>query len=217
MRRLGLVLLFGLALFGPATDGRADFDDDDHPAGSTSRDDYDAVRTCHSPWGVRAQALRRAILRVARIRSCQSVDALAAIVDDTTRDTVTRGMAALALGEIACRRTRSGRRDVDADGLSAAAIASLETATLADSPAGLRQAAVRALGRASAASAQPTLATLRNDQSPIVRYLAAQALTRITRTDQFDAAFRDQVVVDVIAGALGYTITDEAPAGGGAP
>jgi hypothetical protein len=215
MQRSGFALVLGLAFVcavagGPSSIAVADFDDDDHPARATAADDAQALAIVANPWHVPTDVLRRAILRARDSHSCRSIDGLAAILDDTARDAVTRGMAALVLGEIACHRERVGHGERDAPGLSNAAISSLESATYSDTPAGVRQSATRALGRAGATSASTTLDTLRSDPNPIVRFLAAQALTRVSHHDSFDTAFRDRVVLDVINGASGYQILDEA-------
>lgn len=206
-RRSSIVLACGFALSLIST-GQAEYDDDDHPSSGSERDDDDARGACHAPHGVSSEALRRAILRMENLRSCETTDALSAIVDDATRDAVTRAMAALALGEIACRV--DGRRRREVAGLSAVAVASLENATSFEEPAAVRESAARALGRARATSSTATLDALRTDDSAVVRYIAAQSLTRITGQDQFDTAFRDRIITDIVAGVGGtYSIVDE--------
>jgi len=136
------------------------------------------------------------------------VHGLASIVDDDRRDTVTRAMAALAIGELRCEGAGRHRRR----GIPEAVSASLESATDEDSPAALRQAAVRALGRAGAAGSVPRLRELRDlDPDPVVRFLAAQALTRITGEDHFDTTFRDDMVARYLEDAAGYRIVEGTP------
>lgn len=174
-----------------------------------NREDASAVALCQRPWTVSSQLLRRAIARVAERRLCAASEGLVSVVDDTDRDVATRSMAALALGELGCHLApRSGRTE----GLSLTAIASLESAAAVGQPAALRQSAVRALGRGRVVSAMPTLLLLRADADPIVRYLAAQAATRLSGTDQFDVPFRDAIIHDVIGSATGYQLIDDAEA-----
>jgi hypothetical protein len=190
-------------------DGRRDEDrhDDDE-------DDEDGVLLspfCR-PGHASRTSIRSAILRAEERRTCAATPCLASIVDDDRRDPATRSMAALALGEIACRvelPSHGRRRPHQVDGLPPVAIASLESAADGGQPALLRQAAARALGRALALSSIPTLEVLRSDADPVVRFIAAQSLTRVTETDHFDAAFRDTVVRDVLDSASTYRITDE--------
>jgi len=165
----------------------------------------DELALCHHPWGVPRVLLRRAVVRVAEVQACGATEGLSQIVDDDRRDDLTRALAALAIGEIRCHG--AGR-----SGLSASTIGSLQSATMLGQPASLRQAAVRALGRAGVVGAVSTLVPLRtSDPDPVVQFLAAQALTRITRTDYFDAALRDGLLDRYIAAAETYEIREVAP------
>ncbi len=168
----------------------------------------EAHATVSRPWHVPTRVLRRAIFVVERARLCAASSALVSIVDDAHRDVLTRALAALALGELACRVERGHRRD----GLDAEARGSLESATLAGGPAGLRQAATRALGRARSFASEAALTPLRDaDTDPVVRFLAAQALTRITESDQFDAPLRDALVAQYLTQASGYELVEMTP------
>lgn len=170
------------------------------PAGDF--DDGVAERACARPRDFAVDVLRWAILRVSERRLCGASTSLARLVDDEDRDVLTRSLAALALGEIACHRPL-GR---DREGLDGVAVIALERSLEPDVPATLRQAATRALGRARSTESVPLLTPLRDDDDPIVRFLAAQALTRITGTDQFDAPFRDALVAAYIERSAGYRI-----------
>jgi hypothetical protein len=199
------------------SDEDTDEDRDDDSDEDTDEDSDDDIFAPCRPWHASRDRVRRAVLRAEERRSCAATPCLAAVVDDDRRDAVTRSMAALALGEIAChvelvtegygRHRRHRLRDVD--GLPPVAIASLESATDVAQPATLRQTATRALGRANAVSAIPTLEHLHAIGDPIVRFTAAQSLTRITETDRFDSAFRDEIVEQVLENASTYSITDE--------
>jgi len=168
----------------------------------------EAVAHCRRPYGVPARLLRRAIVRVREVGACGATRGLTRVVDDTRRDTLTRALAALAIGEIGCH----GRGRRSHDGLARVTVASLESATATDQPAGLRQAAVRALGRAEVTGSVPVLLALRSsDPDAVVSFLAAQALTRITGEDHFDAVFRDSLVDRYIDASSTYRILEVTP------
>lgn len=169
------------------------------PGGPHVRDD---LSLCRSARGVPPPLLRRAIVRLTETGECAATDGLARIVDDAGRDALTRALAALAIGEIGCHDR--GRHHES--GLRASTVESLENATATTKPAVLRQAAVRALGRAHALDAVDTLEPLRaSDRDPVMQFLAAQALTRITGEDHFDAAFRDDVIARYVEDATALT------------
>ncbi len=161
---------------------------------------------CMHHWSVPSSVLRRAILWAADRRVCIVSDGLAAIVSDERVDALTRSMAAATLGENACHRRRR-------DGLSDDAIASLLSASVDPSqPALVRQASVRALGRAGVdEEVVVELEPLRNDADPILALLAAQSLTRITGTDYYDAAYRNAQVTRIIDRATRYHIHEVTP------
>jgi len=205
--KLGALVLFTTTAWLP---GASLADPPSRDAGASDADMSLPEATAHvaRPWHVPTRTLRRAVVVVERRRVCLAAAGLAAIVDDAARDVVTRALAALALGELACRFER-GRT---LDGLSATARLSLETATLAGGPAGLRQAATRALGRARSVASTPVLTALRDgDADAVVRFLAAQALTRATDVDQFDTPLRDALVTQYISGASTYELVEETP------
>jgi len=130
---------------------------------------------------------------------------LGRIVGDHGADTLTRSMAASALGEIAC----SPGGD---PGLPPSVADMLEDATRPAERAMVRQSAVRALGRAKATGAIDRLVALRDaDEDPTVSVLAAQALTRITSEDFFDRAFLEDRVSGFIERATGYELVEETP------
>ncbi len=173
--------------------------------GAHARDD---LALCRSTRDVPPPLIRRAIVRLAETGECAATDALARIVEDPRRDALTRALAALAIGEIGCHD--QGHRE--RPGLRLSTVETLEQATRASRPAALRQAAVRALGRASAADATDTLGALRtSDRDPVVQFLAAQALTRITGEDHFDTAFRDDLIARYVENASTYEIREVAP------
>ena len=177
------------------------------PRSGGSTDVRAELAQCRHPWGVPSPLLRRAIVRVTEARACAATDGLAQIVDDERRDALTRALAALAIGEIGCHGSPRER-----PGLREATIASLESASSSGNPATLRQAAVRALGRAGVTSAVPTLLPIRDgDPDPVVQFLAAQALTRITGRDHFDTALRDALVSRYISGAATYEVLEVTP------
>ena len=169
-------------------------------------DDASAEVACARPWHTPTDVLRWAVLRVAERKICRAEPGLTLVVEAVDRDVLTRSVAALALGELACHRDLRGRR---VDGLSAIAAAALESASSDENPAGLRQAAVRARGRARVSEAPEAVTLLRNeDDDPVVRFLAAQAVTRITGTDQFDASLRDELVAAYLDRGSHYDIID---------
>lgn len=150
--------------------------------------------------GVPTPELRRAIVVLGEAGACGSAHHLSLVLNDTERDPLTRAMAALALGELVCD-----------PGLPTTAIAALEDATAVGVPATVRQSGVRALGRARATRSVPLLEVLRNDVDPVVRFAAAQALTKITGTDHFDAEFRDRALESYIDVASRYQILEVRP------
>jgi hypothetical protein len=167
--------------------------------------DREAERACADSWATPTNRLRQAIQVVARRRLCRAETGLVGVLDDVERDDATRGLAALGLGELACHAGHRGRR---VEGLSETARASLETAT-GPGPALVRQSATRALGRARSVASVPVLEERRADGDAVVRFLAAQALTRVTATDQFDADFRDDALAQFLSETGEYTVTDD--------
>lgn len=167
-----------------------------------------AVGLCVRPRGVPRTLLRTAIIRVSERGSCGATRGLAHIVANEERDTLTRSMAALAIGEIDCQWTWRGRRE----GIHARSAEVLIAATEVGEPAAVRQSAVRALGRSSVEGAIDTLVAFRDsDPDPVVQFLSAQALTRITGQDYFDESYRDDLVLRYVAVASNYELLEMTP------
>lgn len=199
-----LIIVFAISAPGgsaqPEAPGRSD----------EARDDATAVASCNAHRARPPRALRQAIIRVSERRLCAATDGLGRVVVDDRLDPITRGLAALAMGEVGCRPP--ARAAHLGAGLSDFAQGALLSALSAGQPEVLRQAAVRATGRAGVAAAIPTLTFLRDGESPVLRLLAAQALTRITGADHLDELLRDEAIEDALTLAADYQIVDAEPA-----
>lgn len=189
LRLVGLVLVAFLA----SSDALGQPERGDREAQADRRALDGARRPLHVP----REELRRSIMRIQDRQLCAAADQLANIAGEVRLDAATRTLAALALGELACHMGGRGTSAARREGLSDTGRAVLIRIALARvDRAAVRQSVVRALGRASEATSVDELTSLRDDEDedPILRGLAAQALTRITGEDHFDESFRDGLV-----------------------
>lgn len=141
-----------------------------------SRFDVGLARATLNNAAAPALEVRRAVRVASRSRRCDLAAPLARVLDSDDRDATTRSLAALSMGELDCRKARNGQ-------IRSKARAALERALRRTRPIRMRRAAARSMGRARVAKAVPKLrAVFRDeDEEPLLRVIAGQSLTRITR------------------------------------